>query len=361
MAMKLVLGLALASASLLSLTAHATTPDPTPTLAADAQSGAATLTGVHHWDGAALSLIVTDWWLSGTIINGQAQDVRLIVEVHLPKYPLLDRATDATGRKLDVIILNRGPSARWHKKASERVAIVLPHDYAEHARSIGLDITVSGKDRGFPITVPAAALASFLGSYAQAVSSAGTTPQPAPETTAAPSAAVTTPPEAPAAVAPANPSSLPPLPAASSKEPASPPPTTPSPTPDTPSSPPTAQSFPPPAAPPGTKLRSLPGMEAAPSASDTDAADKETPSAAGSTTRVDSLGLEFAATSSGAMVLTVKPGSKAEKIGLASGDFIEGVDGHSIKALSADQMAAKIGDPAAKILNCIAAGDVKLH
>jgi C-terminal processing protease CtpA/Prc len=104
-------------------------------------------------------------------------------------------------------------------------------------------------------------------------------------------------------------------------------------------------------------------MEATPSAADVDAdaADKGSPSPAGSTTTIGALGLEFAATSSGAMILTVQPGSKAEKLGLASGDFIEGVDGHSIKDMSAAQMAAKIGDSTAKILNCIAAGDVKLR
>ncbi|PXA84976.1 hypothetical protein DMC47_38630, partial [Nostoc sp. 3335mG] len=138
--MKRISGLALATASLLSLPLHAAAPDPAPTLATDAQG--TTLTGAHHLDGAAFSLIVTDWWLSGTIANGQAQDVRLIVEVHLPAYPLLDRATDAAGRKLDVVILNRGPSARWPKKASERIAVVLPRDVADKARTSGIAVTV---------------------------------------------------------------------------------------------------------------------------------------------------------------------------------------------------------------------------
>ena len=48
---------------------------------------------------------------------------------------------------------------------------MLPRDYADKARATGLDITVSGKDRSFPVAVPAEALAHFLDSYAQAASS----------------------------------------------------------------------------------------------------------------------------------------------------------------------------------------------
>ncbi|PXA84904.1 hypothetical protein DMC47_38635, partial [Nostoc sp. 3335mG] len=76
---------------------------------------------------------------------------------------------------------------------------------------------------------------------------------------------------------------------------------------------------------------------------------------------VDSLGIQFVATSSGAMVLMTKPGSIAANKGIESGDFIEQVDGAPIKALSAEQMAAKIGAPGVKVLHMIAAGDVKVR
>ena len=83
--------------------------------------------------------------------------------------------------------------------------------------------------------------------------------------------------------------------------------------------------------------------------------------AGGHGTWVDALGLEFVATSSGAMVLTTKPGSIAAAKGIQSGDFIEWVDGVPIKTLDAEHMAARIGAPGVRVLHMIVAGDVKLR
>jgi hypothetical protein len=394
--MKLVSGLALASAasvSLLSPAARAAAPDPAPTVASDAQG--ITLTGAHHLNGAAFSLIVTDWWLADTIANGQAQDVRLMVEVHLPTYPLLDRATDAAGRKLDVVILNRGPSARWSRKASERVAIVLPRDYADKARATGLDITVSGKDRSFPIAVPGEALAHFLDSVAQAASKAGPAPAPTPAPPPVPApapAAITPVPAAPApvpapapavaappAVQPAPNPAPPPAPAVQHTAPPSPVAQPPAPRIVTPQAPPPQAA--PAAAPaedddpaitpiqdkrvrlPNGQFAAPPTPAPAPTPPPPPAATAvpEAESGGGHGTWVESLGFQFVATSSGAMVLMTRPGSIAAAKGIESGDFVEGVDGVPIKTLSAEQMAAKIGAPGVKVLHMIAAGDVKVR
>ena len=374
--MKRIPGLALAAASLLSLPVRAAAPDPAPTLATDAQ-GAATLTGAHHLDGAAFSLIVTDWWLSGTIANGQPQEVRLIVEVHLPQYPLLDRATDATGRKLDVVILNRGPSARWRKKASERVAVILPRDLAEKARTAGLSITVSGKDRSFPVSVPAETLAPFLDAYAQAAASTAPAPAAAaPEPTAQPPVPAAPPApmpqSSPAAQVPAPPPVAPPAP--QPQPPAAAATTPPSdddnpainPVPDkrvrlpdgsfVPGQGPGPTASPPP--PPPAATPSIP--QPAPPAPPAEGAPAPEPSG-GHGVWVDSLGLQFVATSSGAMVLLTRPGSIAASKGIEGGDFIEAVDGVPIKTLTAEQMAAKIGAPGVKVLQMNAAGEVKVR
>jgi hypothetical protein len=349
MVMKRVAGLVLVSVSCLALPAHAAKP-AAPELATDAQ-GVTTLTGAHHLTGAAFSLIVTDWWLSAGIGQGQAQDVRLVVEVHMPSYPLLDRATDAGGRKLDLVVLNRGPSARWSGKASERVAVVLPRDYAEKARAGGLSITVSGKDRSFPIAVPGSALAGFLDSYAQAAASAGAPPVvPAAAPAAPPALASATPPTQlttppPAATPPASPA--PPAGTAPDDDPAI------TPIQDKrirlPDGAFASAPAPAPAAPPAAAPVDAP----APAPDDT--------AQGGHGTWVDSLGLQFVATSSGAMVLAIRPRSIAAAKGIESGDFIEKVDGVSIKTLDADHMAAKIGAPGTKVLHMIAAGDVKLR
>ena len=403
--MKLVSGLALASATLLAVSAHAAAPDPAPTLATDAQG--TTLTGAHHLNGAAFSLIVTDWWLTGTIAAGQAPDVRLLIEVHLPTYPLLDRATDAAGHKLDVVILNRGPSARWSHKASERIAVVLPRDYAEKARATGLVITVSGKDRAFPFTVPAEALAHFLDAYAQAAGHAGATPAPATPVPAAPISAHPIPaspvPAAPPAsatpgplpaapIVPQAPVAPPPQPTAAPplSRPVPPPPATapvaqPTPSRITPPQAPTAPQAPSPQATPAAaaddddpaitpiqdKRVRLPNGQFAPTPPPAPApspASPPPPAAAapeeesgGHGTWVDTLGLQFVATSSGALVLTTKPGSIAAAKGIESGDFIEAVDGAPIKTLDADQMAARIGAPGVRVLHMIAAGDIRLR
>jgi len=367
--MKLVSGLALASASLLSLAAHAAAPDPAPTLAGDGQGGTI-LASAHHLNGAAFSLIVTDWWLTGALPGGPARDVRLMVEVHMPAYPLLDRAADAAGRKLDVIILRRGPSPLWSRKASERVAVVLPRDYADKARATGLDITVSGKDRSFPVAVPAEALAHFLDSYAQAAGKATAAPSPPAPGPAAPVAA---PPPAPIAQPAPAPAAPPPVPSVQ-QQPAPPPV---APTPPPPIAPPAApapQAAPvpedddPAVTPLQDKRVRLPNGQFAPTPPSAPAPAPTPPPAAapeeeagGHGTWIDALGLEFVATSSGAMVLTTKPGSIAAAKGIQSGDFIEGVDGVPIKTLDAEQMAARIGAPGVRVLHMIAAGDVKLR
>jgi hypothetical protein len=355
--MRRVAGLVLVSVSCLALPAHAARP-AAPELATDAQ-GVTTLTGAHHLTGAAFSLIVTDWWLSAGIGQGQAQDVRLVVEVHMPSYPLLDRATDAGGRKLDLVVLNRGPSARWSGKASERVAVVLPRDYVEKARAGGLSITVSGKDRSFPIAVPGSALAGFLDSYAQAAASAGAPP-------------VATAPAAPPALAPAPPPTQPTIRPPLAQPPAPPPVATP------PASPaPPAGAAPDDDDPAITPIQDkrvrlpdgafaaapAPAPAAPPAAAPVDAPTPAPDDTAqgGHGTWVDSLGLQFVATSSGAMVLAIRPRSIAAAKGIESGDFIEKVDGVSIKTLDADHMAAKIGAPGTKVLHMIAAGDVKLR
>jgi len=342
--MRLVSALVLASAFLIAPCAHAA-PDPAPTLATDARSGATTLTGAHHPSGAAFSLVVTDWWLSATIANAPAPaEVRLVVEVHLPTYPLLDRAIDAAGGKLDLVLLNRGPSARWPKKASERVAVVLPGDYAEKARAAGLSVTVSGKDRSFPVAVPGDVLAHFLDSYAHAAGVAGAAPGPPARTIAvatAPAAQRTSArPVSPPAAAP--PAAAPARPAPADDDPAI------TPIQDKRVRLPGgafAQASPPPPAP-------TPPAEAPAPDGDTEG---------GHGTWVDSLGLQFVATSSGAMVLTTRPRSIAAAKGIEGGDFIEKVDGVSIKTMDASQMAARMGAPGVKVLHMIAAGDVKLR
>jgi hypothetical protein len=385
--MKLLSGLVLASASLLSLAAHAATPDAAPTLVTDAQG--TTLTGAHHLNGAAFSLIVTDWWLTGAVPGGPAQGVRLIVEVHMPSYPLLDRATDAAGRKLDVAILNRGPSARWRKKASERVAVVLPFDYAQQARVAGVTIIVSGKDQSFPIAVPGPVLTAFLDSYLTAIASdttpANTAPVPAapsppptvaaeppvpnassPSVAAAPSTTDAVLPPAPQAPQPVKPTTADPFPvappptaaeAAAPSQHAAAPVSAPRPFPQIPDA-------------PHAPVVSLPGDATIPDpdstpppAPDDAASSADTPSSpdSGHGFRVGSLGLLFVPTSSGAMVLLVTNGSIAASKGIESGDFIEAVDGVPIKTLSGDQMAAKIGAPGVKVLHMIAAGDVKIR
>lgn len=351
--MKLISGLALASASLLSLPIHAATPDPAPTLATDAQSGTATLIGPHHLNGAAFSLIVTDWWLAAPIANGQAQDVRLMVEVHLPTYPLLDRATDAAGRKLDVIVLNRGPSARWPRKASERVAVVLPRDIVERARAAGLNITVTGKARSFAIEVPPQALASFLDSYAKVPGSAATAPTPQP---ASPPPAASAPAPQPASPPPAASTAPVPSPSLQPAEPAAPAPAppTPRPIPQIPDAP-----RPPLVSLPGSATLPPPMPDDAPSSGQP--ADGQASSDSGHGIWVNPLGIQFVPTSSGAMVLQVKPGSTAAAKGIEGGDFIEAVDGAPIKALTGDQMAAKIGAPTTKTLHMIAAGDIRIR
>lgn len=371
--MKLVSGLALASASLLSLAAHAAAPDPAPTLAGDGQGGTI-LASAHHLNGAAFSLVVTDWWLTGALPAGPARDVRLMVEVHMPAYPLLDRATDAAGHKLDVIILRRGPSALWSRKASERVAIVLPRDVADKARATGLDVTVSGKDRSFAIAVPAEALAHFLDSYAQAVSKAGPAPASAPATPAPiASAPIASTPVTPQPAPPPVPMAPPPRPAppAAAPAPVTQAPVAPAPTPQAAPAGPAPDDNDPAITPIQDKRVRLPNGQFAPTPPPAPAPAPAPPPPAATAAPdeesgghgiwVDSLGLQFVATSSGAMVLATKPGSIAAAKGIESGDFIEGVDGAPIKALNAEQMAARIGAPGVKVLHMIAAGNVKIR
>jgi hypothetical protein len=362
------LAIATAALALLSIPAHADTPDPAPTLSTDATTRATVVTGPHHLHKVALNLNVTDWWLSGAVVDGVAGDPQLIVDAHMVTWALLEKATDATGASLKVTPLEREPSPTFPKKVLERVAITLPRALAEKARRDGLTVAVSGTKvvagatRSFPITVPAQAMAAFLDGYDKTAST-GAAPSAAPLPTPVPAAAPPAPALQPVAPAPVTPpaAASPPPPATSPLPAPHPIPTPPAPTPTRPAPQPTPPAASPPAAPqipslPAPPMVSLPGQATMPTPTP-DAADDESQGGAG--TWVPSLGLEFVPTSSGAMVLTNKAGSIAAAKGIDGGDFIESVDGVSIKGLSETEMAAKIAG--AKVLRLIAAGDVRLR
>jgi hypothetical protein len=411
---RLILSGAVAALALLSIPAHADTPDPAPTLSTNAVAHATIVSGPHHLNKVAFNLNVTDWWLTGSVTDGVAGDPQLIVDAHMVSWALLEKATDATGAPLKVTPLLREPSPLYPRKVLERVAITLPRALADTARRDGLTVTVSGTKlvagatRAFPIAVPAQAMAAFLDGYAAVAS------HPAPTADMAPA---TVPPLPPAPQAPTAPSPSPVSRSALVDTPipeASPPPPTPAPVasttpptlirqapappirpapgiapddddpaitpvpdkrirqPDvppvaaaataTPSASPAPQPIPqiPPL--PPQQFRSLPGAatlddtimpaDAAPSSTDGGGAGE-----AG--TWVPSLGLQFVPTSSGAMVLLAKPGSIAASRGIESGDFIESVDGVTVKGLSGADMAAKIAG--AKVIHMIAAGDIKVR
>jgi hypothetical protein len=360
-----------ATLTLFAIPAHADAPDPAPTLSTDTTTHATVVTGPHHLHKVALNLNVTDWWLSGSVVDSVAGDAQLIVDAHMVSWALLEKATDATGTPLKVTPLEREPSPTFPRKVLERVAITLPRALAEKARRDGLTVTVSGTKvvagatRAFPITVPAQAMAAFLDGYAKAGSTA-TVPSAAPSQ--APASAVVTPTSPPApAPQPVAPWPVT-LPLAPSPPPPImiPPPPVPIPTPPKPAPQPSTPQIPSLPTPPLVLLPGVTKMPApGPGPSEPASADSASPSTdksdapAGSGIWVPSLGLEFVPTSSGAMVLTNKAGSIAAAKGIEGGDFIESADGVSIKGLSEAEMAAKIAS--AKVLHLIAAGDVRVR
>ena len=320
-----VTGLVLATPA---LAAH---HEPPPTVSTDPATHAILVAGPHHAYKPALTLIHTDWWLTGTIGTDAARDPVLMFTVDMPGWAILDHATTPTGGTLAVVVLDRRTSPIARSLGQERVAITLPRALADRGRVADLTLSIVGKTRSFPLTVPREEMAAFLDGYDAAAGGTQTPvaapPTPvttAPATTPAPEPAPTAP--RPAALLPAEPRPQPTPPETQS--------TTPSPAP-----PPADDATPP----PGGHFVSAP------------------PDSADATPTIASLGIQIAATSSGAMVLAVTPGSKAATLGIAGGDFIEGVDGKSIKGLSTDAMVARIGAPGVKTLDCIAAGTVKLR
>ncbi len=73
------------------------------------------------------------------------------------------------------------------------------------------------------------------------------------------------------------------------------------------------------------------------------------------------LGLLLAATPYGAMIVTVAPGSIAEKAGLRTGEVIEAVNGIPIKGMGAPEMSAAVAAPAAATFSLVGVGDVKVR
>jgi len=282
------------------------------------------VTGPGHGKDPFLSLNRTDWWLEGEIKQGEAGDPRLVFTADMPHWALLASATDAHGAKLDTTVLHRGVSPRNRHAVIERIAVTLPRGLADKARATGLSLTITGKNRSFEVEVPGAALTAFLASYdAEAVKrKQELAAQPAP-------------PPTPPALEP------------STKTAAAP-------------------------APPAPEPSAKPASSAATPAPAAASAESETPSPEAPSTAasdqggadlvpVPSLGLQFAATPFGAMILNIEDGSAADRLGLGIGDMIEAVDGHSIKGLSGAAMAAKIGSPKAKVLTLTAAGDVTIR
>ncbi len=382
---------AIIASALLSIPAHADAPDPAPTLSIDAATHATTVTGPHHLRKVALNLHVIDWWLSGGVTDTDAGDVQLDVDAHLTGWAALDHATDAAGTKLTVTVLKREADPVWPKKVLEHVAVTIPRPLADKARREGMGITLVGSSRSVPILVPAQAMAAFLDGYDKAAGAATPVPAAASPPPPAPAAISAAPPSAQAspAAAPSSPvkGAVPPPPAAAS--PAAPPSAQASPAAATSSpvksaaspiqAPPSstatiaapAQAKPaggpadiPPA--PTSPIVSLPGqsiLTSAVDAADPPATASDTKSdgepGTNSGTWVPAVGLQFVPTSSGAMVLAIKPGSIADAKGIGSGDFIDGADGVPIKTQNAADIATRIAG--AKTLHMIAAGDIKIR
>jgi hypothetical protein len=304
----------IAAATLLFATPTlAARPDPAPIVSTDPTTHATLVSGPHHSFKAALTLIRTDWWLTGT---NAAPDPVLMFTVDMPDWPILDHSATASGQALALVVLDRRTSPLARSLGQERVAITLPRALADRMRVADLAITVIGKSRSFLVTVPHAEMAAFLDGYDAATAGAPT-----------PAAAVAT--AAPVTAAPET----------AHAEPAAAPPAADTGPPHTPAATPTP-----------------------PHDTAGDHQSVSTPSvSADATPTIASLGIQIAATSSGAMVLAVTPGSKAATLGITGGDFIESVDGKSLKGLTIDEVVARIGAPGIRTLNCTAAGLVKLR
>ncbi len=310
-----------------------------PTVSTDPATHAVLAAGPHHPAKPAFTLIHTDWWLTGIVGDGASRDPVLMYTIDMIGWPVIDRVTTTSGDTLSATVLDHRASPISRGLSQERLAIALPRALADRARVADLSLTLVSKTRSFSVTVPREEMGAFLDGYDSAAAGAPTPVAP-PVAAAPPPVPVATPvPEpAPVATVPA-PSAALPSPAVEAAPRSSPP--EPMPTPA--ASPPTAD-----ATPDGTPPASG-HFVSAPSAS------------ADATPTIASLGIQIAATSSGAMVLAVTPGSKAATLGIAGGDFIEGVDGKSIKGLSTEAMVARIGAPGVRSLDCIAAGTVKLR
>lgn len=312
---------AFAFSAALSLTTEALgARDTAPVVSTDPETHIVTVTGPHHPYKPPLNLIRTDWWLHASITAGIAGDPMLMVGVDLPGWAELDSATGSSGAKLAVAVLARGRSLDLHGEDAERVAITLPRALVAAGARSGLTVTVTGKQRSFQIVVPAKAILSFEASYASAIANAATassgetpTPVDVGPTPPAPSAWATTGTAKDAAI------SAPSLP--------------------------TVAPMPQPTA--------VPAMAAPPADGSTTAASDDYPVAA--------LGIVIAPSAFGAMLVSVSRDSRLASLGAAEGDFITGVDGTSIKGLSGAEMAARIGSPRVKVLNCMADGDVTIR
>jgi hypothetical protein len=286
---------------------------PAPTVSIDPAAHVVAITGPHHPYKPVLNLIRTDWWLHAAVEGGVPGDPELMFAVDLPGWAGLDSASDASGAKLAVAVLARGPSPDLRGENAERVAITLPRVLAAKAETTGLTVTVAGKLRTFAIVVPGPEIGAFLAAYDAAIATAMHVPRsPAPAedgaATKAPERSGLLPAQAQAPAALVSP---------------------------LPSPPPVAAA-----------------TQAAPDASAAGASD-EYP--------VVTLGIVIEPSVYGAMLLSVSHDSRLAKLGVAEGDFIAGVDGKSIKGLSGEEMAARIGAPGVRVLNCIADGDVSIR
>ena len=278
------------------------------------------VSGPHHGFKAALTLVRTDWWLTSKIGPNPDRDPVLMFTVDMLGWPILERASTASGEKLLLVVLDRQMSPVARTLGQERAAITLPRAIADRSRAANLTITIIGKTRSFSVIVPHAELAAFLDSYDAAGARASV-----------PSATAPPPPiSAPAVAAPARAQPLVALAAPSS----------------------------------GGKTGSAPSSAARSPAPASAVVGHSVPASAESadpTPTIASLGIRIAATPMGAIVLAVKVGSKAAALGITDGDFIKSVDGKSIIGLSTDEVVARIGSPTVKTLGCSVAGVVKLR
>jgi hypothetical protein len=313
--------LAVASSALLLATPALAARDLAPTVSIDPATHVVTVSGPHHAYKPVLNLIRTDWWLDGTIADGAPRDPTLMVAVDLPGWAALDSATDAAGVRLAVTVRVRAPSTTLHGENNEQVAIALPRAYAEQAEADGLALTVAGSLRSFAIVVPGKAIRAFLTGYDAALAAVKNgTPAAAARPPAAPP-----PPSASAPIA-----TVPPADSA-------PPPSDPLPAIATPLSP---------------LAPLLTRRTASVRPADTTEADS---------IAIGSLGIVIEPTADGAMLRSVAKDSVLVPFGVGEGDFIEAVDGRSIKGLPGKAMAERIGAPGTRTLNFLAVGAVPVR